>query len=78
MTGRTPAQVLLRWGVQRGTAIIPKTSNVERLAENIALYDFELTAAEMSDISALNKNRRYNDPADFCEIAFNTFFPIYD
>ena len=76
--GRTPAQVLLRWGVQRGTAIIPKTSNVERLAENIALYDFELTEAEMSDISALNKNRRYNDPADFCEIAFNTFFPIYD
>lgn len=76
--GRTPAQVLLRWGVQRGTAVVPKTSNPKRLAENLAVFDFELTADEMAAISGLNRNRRFNDPGDFCEKAFHTFFPIYE
>ena len=75
---RSPAQVLLRWGVQRGTAVVPKTSNLERLKENIAIHDFELTNEEMSSIAGLNRNRRFNDPGDFCETAFNTFFPIYE
>ena len=76
--GRTPAQVVLRWGIQRGTAVIPKTSRVERLRENQLLFDFELNEAEMTAISALNRNRRFNDPGHFCEEAFGTFFPIYD
>ncbi len=75
---RSAAQILLRWGVQRGTAIIPKTSRVERLAENIALFDFELSSQEMEAISALNCNRRFNDPGLFCELAFGKFYPIYD
>ena len=75
---RTPAQVVLRWGIQRGTAVIPKTSRVERLRENQLLFDFELNEAEMTAISALNRNRRFNDPGHFCEEAFGTFFPIYD
>ena len=75
---RTPAQVVLRWGIQRGTAVIPKTSRVERLKENQLLFDFDLNEAEMSAISALNRNRRFNDPGHFCEEAFGTFFPIYD
>jgi len=45
---KTPAQVVLRWAVQRGTAIIPKTMKVERLQENISLYDFNLSGDEMS------------------------------
>ena len=77
-TNRTPAQVVLRWGIQRGTAIVPKTSKPERLIENLALYDFELTGDEMSAISALDQNRRFNDPGVFCESAFGTFFPIYE
>ena len=76
--GKTPAQVVLRWGVQRGTAIIPKTSKFERIKENLALFDFELTEQEMAQISALNSNRRFNDPGHFCEAAFNRFHPIYD
>jgi D-xylose reductase len=76
--GRTPAQVVLRWGVQRGTSVIPKTSRPERLRENIALFDFELTAAQMAAVSALDRGRRFNDPGTFCEAAFNTFFPIYE
>ncbi len=76
--GRSPAQVLLRWGVQRGTAVVPKTSNVGRLNENLAIFDFELSTDEMARISGLNRDRRFNDPGDFCESAFNTFFPIYE
>lgn len=76
--GKTAAQVVLRWGVQRGNAIIPKTSKPERLVENLAIFDFELSQQEMDDINALNSNRRFNDPGHFCEEAFNTFYPIYD
>jgi D-xylose reductase len=75
---RTPAQVLLRWGIQRGTAVIPKTASRARLEENLAIFDFRLSDAEMETISALNRNRRFNDPGDFCERAFHTFFPIYE
>ena len=75
---RTPAQVALRWAIQRGTAIIPKTTRKERLIENISLYDFQLNSEEMAQISALNINRRFNDPAVFCEQAFNRFYSIYD
>ena len=75
---RSPAQVLLRWGVQRGTAVVPKTSNADRLQENLSIFDFRLDDDEMSKISGLNCNRRFNDPGDFCESAFNTFFPIYE
>jgi D-xylose reductase len=75
---KTPAQIVLRWGVQRGTAVVPKTTRPERLAENLALNDFELTADEMTVIGALDRNRRFNDPGVFCEAAFNTFCPIYE
>lgn len=77
-TGKTPAQVVLRWGIQRGTALVVKSVREERMRENLAIQDFELTSEEMSTISALNINRRFNDPGDFCEAAFGTFHPIYD
>jgi D-xylose reductase len=76
--GKTEAQVVLRWGVQRGTAVIPKTTSKDRLVENFSITDFILTDADMEAITALNKNRRFNDPGVFCEAAFATFFPIYD
>jgi len=76
--GKTPAQVLLRWGVQRGTAIIPKTSKPERMRENLDIDDFSLSPVEMAAINALNQNRRFNDPGVFAEAAFGAFHPIYD
>lgn len=76
--GVSPAQVLLRWAVQRGTAVIPKTSKVARLRENLALAGFALTDAQMAAIDALDCHRRFNDPADFCERVFHTFYPIFD
>ena len=75
---KTPAQVLLRWGVQRGTAVIPKTTKPERMRENLAVDDFALSNAEMAAISSLNQDRRFNDPGVFTEAAFGTFHPIYD
>ncbi len=76
--GRTPAQVVLRWGLQRGTSVIPKTSRIERLAENLAAGEFTLDDAAMAAITALDRGRRFNDPGVFCEAAFGTFFPIFD
>jgi diketogulonate reductase-like aldo/keto reductase len=51
--GKTAAQVSLRYLVQQAIAVIPRTSRVERLAENFAILDFELSAAEMAEIAAL-------------------------
>jgi len=76
--GKSPAQIVLRWAIQRGTAIVPKTSQRERLAENLALFDFELSSDEMQAISSLDRGRRFNDPGLFCESAFHTFCPIYE
>jgi D-xylose reductase len=75
---RSPAQVLLKWAIQQGISVIPKSLKTERLAENIAVFDFQLTEADMAAISGLNKNMRFNDPGVFCEEAFGLFFPIYD
>ena len=76
--GRTPAQVLLRWGVQRGTSVIPKTSQPARLGENLDLFNFTLSGDQMAAISALDQGRRFNDPGVFCEAAFGNFCPIYE
>ena len=76
--GKTPAQVVLRWGIQQGTSIIPKSTKVERLRENLDVFDFVLTDLEMASISKLDRNHRFNDPGVFAETAFNTFCPIYE
>ncbi|MET3791247.1 aldo/keto reductase [Aquamicrobium terrae] len=61
--GRTPAQIVLRWHVQqKGIGAIPRTTRRERLAENIAIFDFALSEAEMDEIGALRaRNRRICD-----------------
>ena len=51
--GKTAAQVSLRFLVQRGIVVIPRTSRVERLSENLAIFDFELSATEMAEIARL-------------------------
>jgi D-xylose reductase len=57
---------------------IPKTQTVSHLRENLAIFDFELSAEEMTKIDGLDRGRRFNDPAEFGEKAFNTFYPIFD
>jgi 2,5-diketo-D-gluconate reductase A len=53
--GRTPAQVTLRWHVQRGDIVFPKSVNPERIRENFALFDFELGADDMAAITSLDR-----------------------
>jgi len=53
--GRTPAQVLLRWCVQHGVPVIPKSTHRERIEENAKLFDFVLSDADMSELDALDR-----------------------
>jgi len=75
---KSPAQVLIRWAIQRNTFPLTKTCNEGRMKENRDVLDFELDEAEMKDINDLNKNHRYNDPGVFCEPGMGTFCPIYE
>ena len=52
---RTPAQVTLRWHLQRGDIVFPKSMNVERMRENFAIFDFELGADDMAEITGLDR-----------------------
>ena len=56
--GKTPAQVMLRWHLQEGRSAIPKSTNPARIAENFAVFDFELTADELARIDGLNTGVR--------------------
>jgi diketogulonate reductase-like aldo/keto reductase len=49
---------MLRWGIQHGRSVIPKSTKPSRIAENIDVFDFELTADEMAAIDALDNGRR--------------------
>ncbi|MFF4715673.1 aldo/keto reductase [Streptomyces eurythermus] len=63
---RTPAQVVLRWHLQLGNIVIPKSVTPSRIKENIAVFDFSLDDEDLAAISALNEDRRLGpDPATF-------------
>lgn len=55
--GKTPAQVMLRWHIQRGIVVIPKSTHIERMEENFNVFDFELTAEDMEIIATLDKGQ---------------------
>jgi len=56
--GKSPAQVMLRWGLQEGRSVIPKSTKPTRIAENIDVFDFELAAEEITAIDGLDTGRR--------------------
>lgn len=58
---KTPAQVLLRWILERGVAPIPKSTNPTRLQENLNLYDFSLTEEDLETLKGLDKGFRVCD-----------------
>lgn len=62
---KTAAQIALRWGIQRNTVVIPKTSKLERLKENFDVFDFELSKEDMELIKGLDRKYRTNNPERF-------------
>ena len=70
--GKTPAQVVLRWHLQNGVSAIPKSFNAERIAENFNIFDFALSAADMSAIGALDTGVRTGpNPETMTATTFN-------
>lgn len=74
--GKSPAQILLRYGLELGVAVIPKSTNAKRLQSNIALFDFKLSEADKATLSALDANIRVNDFAFFAGIQKHAEWPF--
>lgn len=62
--GKTPAQIILRWSVQEGNVVFPKTLNPEHMRQNIDIFDFELTSDEMAQVNALPQHPYYDVPEE--------------
>lgn len=64
--GRTPAQVLLRWGLQHGFVVLPRSKTPARIRENAAIFDFSLTPQQVAELDALDDGFfAYEDPEDY-------------
>lgn len=62
--GKSPAQIVLRWHIQLGTIVIPKSVTPKRIRENIDIFDLELSTDDLAQIARLNTNTRTGgDPA---------------
>lgn len=59
---KTPAQILIKWSLQRGLIVIPKSIDLLRIKENIDVFNFKLLEIDMAQINKLNKNYRFVDP----------------
>ena len=68
--GKTPAQILLRWATQRNVAVIPKSNNKDRLAQNLDVLGFDLGEEDMKAIKAIDKGLRFNDPLNVSTCLF--------
>lgn len=58
--GKTASQIVLRWHLQRGVAVIPGSSNPHHIRENLDIFDFELSKEEMEAIRSLNRNEKHD------------------
>lgn len=77
--GKSPAQIALRWNVQRGVAVVVKSGNPQRMRENLDLFDFELLPEEMDAISALSLSKsRIEDPFDLDFVRAHDTRKIHD
>ncbi|XP_039726918.1 aldo-keto reductase family 1 member C1 homolog isoform X2 [Pteropus medius] len=75
--GRTPAQVALRYQLQRGLVVLAKSFNEKRMRENLQVFDFQLTAEDMETLDGLDRNIRYLQETDFRDDPNYPFFDEY-
>lgn len=76
--GKSNAQIILRWHIQAGNIVIPGSKNPDHIRANFDLFDFELTEAEMDEIAALNKNKRYYTSTPEMLKGYAAFVPPVD
>jgi len=69
---KTSAQILLRWGTERGTVVIPKSTTPERIKENINVFDFSLSTEDIELITKLDRKYRFVQPSEWWG------FPYFD
>jgi 2,5-diketo-D-gluconate reductase A len=62
--GKTPAQALIRWSIQLGNVVIPRSANPERIKSNLEVFDFELTDDEMATLNGLDEGTRFRPNPD--------------
>ncbi len=67
---KTAAQVLIRWGIERQTIVIPKSTNLEHIKENSNVFDFTLSDEETRELAALDRRLRYVDPYEWWRIPY--------
>jgi len=67
---KSPAQILLNWGIKRGTIVIPKSVNKNRIKENIDVFNLELSDKEMDKLNNLNRNQRFVDSEKWWNIPY--------
>lgn len=74
--GKSPAQVMLRWHLQQGRSVIPKSTKPQRIVENFDVFDFDLSADELAAIDALDTGRRRGpEPEDLTLASFGRDIP---
>ena len=76
--GKTPAQIILRWHTQMGFAVIPGSKNVDHIRDNLDILDFVLTAQEMEEIAALDRDMRYYHRTDEQLVQFAAWRPSFE
>ena len=80
--GKTTAQVMLRWHIQRGVVVIPKSTRYERMVENFDVFDFELSNDDMKKIASLNKKESqffdHRDPVTIEQIFGSSLKMVQD
>lgn len=76
--GKTTAQIILHWHTQVGNVVIPGSKNPNHIRDNLNIFDFTLTAAELADIATLDKNQRYYTASEEALQGYLTFAPDFD
>ena len=77
-TGKTPAQIILRWEIQSGIVAIPGSSDEQHILENLDITDFELSIDEMSRINQLESHRFYQVSENQAEQMFTSWRPDFE